>query len=75
MYDVEEGVSGDEGVEDGDEGEAGWNVGLWDGAWSGLLGRREIGGEWITSDWKGLSGRLAESQVYGRSRLTSDSPS
>lgn len=29
----------------------GWNVGLWDGAWRGFLGSREIGGEFKTSDW------------------------
>lgn len=36
------GEPGEEGPPDGD---AGWKVGLCDGAWSGFLGNNEIGGE------------------------------
>ena len=36
---------------EGEVGEAGWNVGLWDGVCSGFLGSSETGGELITSDY------------------------
>lgn len=51
MYGVvgDSAVPGGEPGEAGDEGEVGWNVGLWEGACSGFLGKSEMGGEWSTS--------------------------
>jgi hypothetical protein len=36
---------------EGEVGEAGWNVGLWDGVCKGFFGSSETGGELITSDY------------------------
>lgn len=50
MYDVPGDIGDDGEVEL--EGEVGWKVGLCDGACSGFLGNKEIGGEWRTSDYR-----------------------
>ena len=56
MYGMEVCESAEEGEvgrawAEGEEGDgAASNVGLWEGAWSGFFGSREIGGEWTTSD-------------------------
>lgn len=39
----------DEPDPEGEAGEIGWKVGLWEGAWRGFLGKSETGGECSTS--------------------------
>ena len=36
---------------EGEVGEAGWKVGLWEGVCNGFFGSSETGGELITSDY------------------------